>query len=65
MTVSVEEVVKKSPGRMLDAPLPVTRDGVLKELFQLLEDYAPAWYTQEHHDRAVEALLQSELRGAA
>lgn len=31
---------------------------VLEELFVLLEDYGPMWYTQEHHDRAVSALLE-------
>jgi hypothetical protein len=30
---------------------------VLKELFELLEDYGPAWYTEENHDRAVAALM--------
>ena len=30
----------------------------LKMLYDLLEDYAPAWYTQEHHDKAEAALLQ-------
>lgn len=30
---------------------------VLEELFELLEDYAPTWYTEEHHNRAVAALL--------
>ncbi len=34
---------------------------VLKELFVLLEDYAPVWYTKEHHDRAIAALLEREL----
>ena len=34
---------------------------VLKELFVLLEDYAPTWYTKEHHDRAIAALLGREL----
>jgi hypothetical protein len=29
---------------------------VLRELFNLLEQYAPAWYTEEHHNRAVAAL---------
>jgi hypothetical protein len=29
---------------------------VLKELFELLEDYGPGWYTEDHHDRAVAAL---------
>ncbi len=31
---------------------------VLRELFELLEDYGPAWYTQEFHDRAVAALKE-------
>jgi hypothetical protein len=26
------------------------------ELFELLETYAPTWYTEEHHHRAVAAL---------
>ena len=30
----------------------------LAQLHQLLEDYAPTWYTQEHHEIA-EAALQS------
>ncbi len=30
---------------------------VLEDLFLLLEDYAPAWYTEEHHKRALTALL--------
>ena len=33
---------------------------VLEELFKLLEDYAPAWYSEEHHNRAVAALLGRE-----
>jgi hypothetical protein len=24
-----------------------------RELFNLLEEYAPPWYTEEHHNRAV------------
>jgi hypothetical protein len=28
----------------------------LKMLFDLLEEYAPTWYTEEHHDRAASAL---------
>ena len=30
----------------------------LKMLYDLLEAYAPAWYTEEHHDKA-EAALRS------
>jgi hypothetical protein len=29
---------------------------VLEEVFQLLEDYGPPWYTEEHHDRILAAL---------
>ncbi len=36
---------------------PKASTAVLEELFVLLEEYSPAWYTQEHHDRAVKALL--------
>jgi hypothetical protein len=28
----------------------------LKTLYELLEKYAPAWYTREHHDNAEAAL---------
>ena len=34
---------------------------VLQELYLLLEDYAPVWYTEEHHKRALEALLDREV----
>jgi hypothetical protein len=29
---------------------------VLREFFTLLEEYAPAWYTEQQHNRAVVAL---------
>ncbi len=32
---------------------------VLAELFELLEDYGPGWYTEVHHNRAVAALHAS------
>jgi hypothetical protein len=38
-----------------------SRETVLKELFILLEDYAPVWYTKEHHDRVIAALLEREF----
>jgi len=34
---------------------------VLEEFFRLLEEYAPTWYTEQHHDRAVAALLGRPL----
>jgi hypothetical protein len=35
----------------------------LKMLYDLLESYAPWWYTKEHHDRAEAALrsLKSDM----
>jgi hypothetical protein len=29
---------------------------VLEEVFEILEDYAPVWYTEEQHDRILAAL---------
>jgi hypothetical protein len=34
---------------------------VLKELFELLEEYGPGWYTEDLHDRAVAAM---QMHGA-
>ena len=34
----------------------VNQATVLRELFELLEDYSPIWYTEETHERAVAAL---------
>lgn len=34
----------------------VTPATMLQELFELLEDYSPVWYTEETHHRAVAAL---------
>jgi hypothetical protein len=34
---------------------------VFRELFSLLEEYAPVWYTEEHHNRAVAALILEEF----
>ena len=39
---------------------------VFRELFNLLEQYAPVWYTEEHHNRALAALRAlKEARQAA
>ncbi|WP_263355078.1 hypothetical protein [Acidicapsa acidisoli] len=35
---------------------PLTAKEALAELIELLEDYAPSWYTEEHHKRALAAL---------
>ena len=36
--------------------------GALKMLFDLLEEYAPLWYTEEHHRQALSALKASAER---
>jgi hypothetical protein len=60
MNVSHLEILS-SPAGNVDSPGPrpgpPTARAVLEELFELLEDYAPTWYTVEHHNRAVAALL--------
>jgi hypothetical protein len=35
---------------------PASGNSVLRDLFELLEDYAPSWYTEELHNRAAAAL---------
>jgi hypothetical protein len=40
----------------MDQRKPVGSYAVLRELFELLEDYAPGWYTEELHNRAAAAL---------
>ena len=37
---------------------PGVSENALEELFELLEEYAPVWYTEEHHNHAVNALLE-------
>jgi hypothetical protein len=41
----------------LDEMKRASSKSILEDLFELLEEYAPAWYTEEHHNRAVTALL--------
>lgn len=36
--------------------IPATRE-VLEEVFHLLEDYAPTWYTEQQHNRIIAALV--------
>jgi hypothetical protein len=42
-----------------EATVPSVRT-VLEEVFQLLEDYGPLWYTEEHHDRILAALCNRD-----
>jgi hypothetical protein len=38
---------------------------VLRELFELLEDYGPLWYTERHHNKAAAALQECPPNEAA
>ena len=40
----------------MDQRKPASGNAVLRDLFELLEDYAPSWYTEELHNRAAAAL---------
>jgi hypothetical protein len=40
----------------MDQRQPAAGNAVLRELFELLQDYAPSWYTEELHNRAAAAL---------
>lgn len=46
-------ILKNDSRTMHPAPTPSM---VLKEIFDLLEEYAPIWYTEELHNRAMAAL---------
>lgn len=37
----------------------LTAHAVLQEMFELLEDYAPIWYTEDLHNRAMAILATS------
>ncbi len=36
---------------------------VLRELFELLEDYSPVWYSEEVHNRAISVLRRVSQPG--
>ena len=38
---------------------------VLEELFVLLEDYGPVWYTKRHRDRVLRALRETAMNESA
>lgn len=53
----IKAVIKPQPNldksSSQDAPSALK---ILEELFDLLEDYSPTWYTETHHRRAVAVL---------
>lgn len=59
MTVNQIKIVTagESESKNFDQRLLLSPKAILKELYELLEDYGPAWYTEEQHNRVVAALL--------
>jgi hypothetical protein len=47
--------VKKVPMN-IEFQRSANQEVVLEELFELLEEYGPSWYTEEHHRRVLAAL---------
>lgn len=41
---------------------PVALAETLFDIYHLLEEYAPSWYTQEHHDKMESALRLTKKR---
>ena len=39
-----------------ERPNKVTAEEALRDLFELLEEYSPTWYTEEHRNKAAAAL---------
>jgi len=63
--VSSRNIEDTGPGKRgvgnSELPGPVNPADVFAELCELLEEFAPSWYTEERHDRALAALR--DLRG--
>jgi hypothetical protein len=50
-----EKALPRSGGKKsLDSQFKIVAEAFL-ELFELLEEYAPIWYTKQHHQRALTA----------
>jgi hypothetical protein len=47
----------KRAGSVLEPPL-----AIFSEMFELLEDYAPLWYSEDLHNRAARALADLEKK---
>jgi hypothetical protein len=54
--VTMEKEIRTAVPRASCGELPVTPLEALAELVELLETYAPTWYTEKLHNRAVSAL---------
>ena len=58
----VTQALQQGLGGVRDEGSETTQlESAILELYNLLESYAPSWYTQEHHNR-VESALRSLKR---
>jgi hypothetical protein len=48
---------REKPPQTRNAPTPLV---VLKEVFDLLEEYGPVWYTEQLHNRIQAVLIANE-----
>jgi len=53
---SVTDALQQGLGGVDTRPETTQLEDALLELYNLLEEYAPSWYTEEHHNRAESAL---------
>ena len=53
---------KSASSTSREPSVPETAQAVLAELFWLLEEYGPLWYTEDHHRRATRALAEMRRR---
>jgi hypothetical protein len=51
-----ERAKEEKKVRLPQEPQTANAPDAFLELFELLETYAPTWYTEEHHSRVVAAL---------
>lgn len=51
----MQRSIQSVPATSSFAPAP-DRNDVLRELFELLQDYAPMWYTERHHNQLAAAI---------
>jgi len=55
--MALANLKKTEPGSALGRPASIAEVAeVYTEMFHLLEEYGPAWYTEELHDRATACL---------
>jgi len=54
--IEMQSSVQSAVSSIMYTPQSANPSSVLRELFELLQDYAPTWYTEELHNRTAIAL---------